>query len=132
MIEHATRTHAPLSGWRILLVEDNALIALDSQDTLLEAGATFVHIATTLSDAMLRLADVNAYDAAVVDIDLGNAQAFPIADLLLRQGIPFLFSTGHARSDVISARYSHIPVLTKPTLPQAMIAGLAMILMNRQ
>jgi CheY-like chemotaxis protein len=86
-----------LAGRRILLVEDEPLVALDVEETLRGLGCQVVGPAATLAEA-LRLVEGAAPlpDAAVLDVNLGGQAAFPVADLLVRQGVPVVFATGYS------------------------------------
>lgn len=84
----------PLAGKRVLLVEDEVLIAEMVADMLVGLGATVVGPATTL-EAGLALAGSEDVDAAVLDINLRGERIDPVADLLEARGIPVLFATGY-------------------------------------
>lgn len=100
---------APPRG-RILVVEDQAIVALDLQRTLREAGYRVVGPATSLPavDALLTRSKV---DAAIVDADAGRL-AFVMADRLAEAGAPVLFLT--ARSNPLPDRFVGAPILEKP------------------
>jgi AmiR/NasT family two-component response regulator len=86
-----------LSGKRVLVVEDEALVAMLLEDELRDAGAEIVGPAASLGHA-LRLIDRAAADgglsAAVLDIDLDGRHVEPVADRLAALGVPFVFATG--------------------------------------
>lgn len=84
---------------RLLLVEDEPMIAFALEDMVVELGYTVVGPAFRLSDA-LELAGREQFEAAVLDVNLNDLQSFPVADLLESRGIPFLFATGYAESGV--------------------------------
>jgi PAS domain S-box-containing protein len=86
-----------LTGRRILLVEDEPLVAMDVDQALVALGCQVVGPAATLAEA-LRLAEEEAprLDAAVLDVNLGGQAAFPVADLLVRHGVPVVFATGYS------------------------------------
>ena len=88
-----------LAGKRILLVEDEALIAVMVEEMLCECGAEVVAAASTLDEALVVCASA-ACDAAVLDVNLGGAVVFPAADVLARRGIPVVFATGYGRSAI--------------------------------
>jgi CheY-like chemotaxis protein len=98
---------------RILLVEDEALIALLLEDMLEGLGYTVVEVSAQL-EAGLAAAERADIDIAVLDVNLGgHVRSFPIADRLRMRGIPFLFTTGHGRSGLEQA-YPDAPVVQKP------------------
>ena len=87
-----------LRGKRILVVEDEAIVAMLIEDELLEAGAEVVGPAGSVGDA-LQLIEAAAADgglsAAVLDINLDGEAVRPVADTLAALGVPFLFATGY-------------------------------------
>lgn len=100
-----------LAGKRILIVEDEALIAMMVEDMLAALGAAVVAAAATLEQALAACESV-ACDAAVLDVNLGGVQVFPAADVLGRRGIPIVFATGYGRGAVGPERCA--PVIEKP------------------
>lgn len=83
-----------LAGKRILVVEDEALIAAMVEDMLSELGATVVGPATTLSKGMA-LAAAEALDAAVLDVNIRDERIDPVAELLRSRSVPMVFATGY-------------------------------------
>ena len=106
------RVGAPIQGQRLLLVEDSMMIALDAQAMLQEAGAS-VEIAGSLPDAR-RALGAEAFDGAVLDINLSGETSFGLADELLRERLPFVFATGYGESIAIPDRFGSVPVVLKP------------------
>jgi CheY-like chemotaxis protein len=109
-----------LENVRVLLVEDDPLIALDLRQTLEAAGATVVGPAHTLSLASDLLRD-NAIDVAVLDHLIVGGDSLPLADELRRRGLGFLFHTSHR--GVIPQRYPDVPVIDKPSRPGELVAA---------
>jgi CheY-like chemotaxis protein len=101
-----------LSGLRVLIVEDEPLIAMHIEDTLNDLGCVTVSIASNLADA-LRTVGIQNFDAALLDVNLHGASSLPVAELLLRQKKPFVFSTGYGISGV-PEHFRSIPMLQKP------------------
>jgi CheY-like chemotaxis protein len=97
---------------RILVVEDEMLLAMNIEDMLLEQGYEVAGIASRLAPA-LALAKEGGFDAAVLDVNLAGETSFPIADLLAERGIPFFFATGYGLQG-LEERYQGRPVLQKP------------------
>lgn len=107
------RESKPLSGVNIFLVEDEAFIAMAIIDTLIEAGASAVEHALSLSEADEKLMDAT-YDAAILDLRLPDGNTNVLAKRLVDQGMPIVFHSGHAeiemlRNDYPSARICHKP-----------------------
>lgn len=92
-----------LDGKRILVAEDEPLIALDLADLIADHGAAVVGPAYSLSDAQALLgapsSDGTAIDGALLDIDLGDDLVWPLALLLQQKGIPFAFISARCRRD---------------------------------
>jgi DNA-binding response OmpR family regulator len=103
---------------RILVVEDEALVAMLIEDALFELGFDVVGPAATVSQA-LALCHDERIDGAVLDVNLGGGQrSDSIADFLLSKRIPFVFVTGYGDAGV-SARFADKAVLQKPfALPE--------------
>jgi DNA-binding response OmpR family regulator len=97
---------------RILVVEDEALIAAMVEQWLVEAGCTTIGPVGTVAAAMALLEDQKV-DAAILDITLGLDTSFAIADRLTTMGVPFAFSTGHTDSALLP-RYRGSLTLSKP------------------
>ena len=97
---------------RVLVVEDEFLIACDVMFALEQAGADVVGPATTVSAAMALL-DANLIDAAVLDIDLRGNAVYPVADRLFDRGVPFVFATGYDVAQ-FDPRYAEIARFEKP------------------
>ncbi len=97
---------------RILIVEDEMLVAMNIEDMLLDLGHEVAGLAARL-DAALALAREGAFDAAMLDVNLAGDRSFPVADLLTERGIPFLFATGYGLGG-IDEKYHDRPVLQKP------------------
>lgn len=97
---------------RVLVIEDESLIAMLLEDLLVEMGYTVEGMAATVSDG-LALLEQHPVELAVVDVNLGGEPSFPVADALQQRGIPFLFTTGYGQLG-LPAPYSALPVLQKP------------------
>lgn len=109
-----------LKDIRILLVEDDPLIALHLRLTLEAAGAIVVGPAHTLTLASDLLA-ANTIDVAVLDHLIVEGNTLPLADELCRRGLDFLFHTSHR--GVLPERYPTVTVLDKPSRPDQLIAA---------
>ena len=99
---------------RILIVEDEALLALELETTLEDLGWEVAGSLSGVQQALTWLADRHRDPAAaVLDVNLGGEMVFPVAEALARRQIPFAFATGYA--DLISrSPFAGTPTLTKP------------------
>jgi len=97
---------------RVLVVEDEPLIAMMVQDWLEELSCRPVGPASSVT-AALDLVGAGSLDGAILDVTLGDEQSFPIADELLKRGVPFAFATGHG-ADSLEPRFANALVLAKP------------------
>lgn len=113
-----------LADRRILVVEDEALIAWDIEATVARAGGAVIGPAMRLDHAFELIA-LDHLDAAVLDISIAGEPVFAVADALAGAGVPFLFVTGRGL-DTVPERFSHVPVLAKPHDPRALVRELAL------
>jgi CheY-like chemotaxis protein len=97
---------------RVLVLEDEQLIAMMVKEWLDELGCETVGPAATVKKA-LGLIDAGALDAALLDVSLGNQDCAPVADVLRERGVPFALATGHSGGD-LAARYPEALSLPKP------------------
>ncbi len=101
-----------LSGRRVLIVEDEMLVLMNIEDMLGDMGCASVSAAATVSQA-LALIDAQAFDAAILDVNLDGVNSYRVADALAARGVPFLFSTGYSGQSLNDA-YRDRPMLGKP------------------
>ena len=103
-----------LLGLRLLVVEDEAMVAMLVEDMLTDLGCVVVDVAGTVSRGVALASDVNlALDGAILDVNLGGEKVYPVAEALAARNVPFVFSTGYGVAGV-SGAFSHIPILSKP------------------
>lgn len=100
------------SKHRVLIVEDETLVAMLIEDVLDELGHEVAGVAGRL-DAGLSLAARSDADFAVVDLNLDGERTYAIAEILERRGVPFMFVTGYGASGVSEEWRDHV-VLQKP------------------
>jgi CheY-like chemotaxis protein len=99
---------------RILVVEDEMTIAFMIEDMLVELGHHVVEVAMRLPDALRVASDLDV-DLAILDVNLDGHRSFPVAEVLIRRGIPFAFATGYGSAGIEEPFRTH-PVLAKPFL----------------
>ena len=108
-----------LAGKRILIVEDEPILAMALEDMLADLGCEVVGPVSRLQPALL-LAGEAAVDAAILDINLHGEHSHPVADLLRARAIPILFATGYGST--CTEGYEDVPVLPKPYRPDRLLA----------
>lgn len=99
-------------GKRILIVEDEMLVAMNLEDDLLSLGFEVVGPAMRLETA-LELARTAGIDGAVLDINLHGGRSYPVATILRDRGIPFIFATGYGHAEQVDA-FADVTTLAKP------------------
>jgi ActR/RegA family two-component response regulator len=122
-MRRGTTAVQPLKGQRILVVEDDAMIALDLECTLVEAGAEIAGSANTVSRA-LELADTLNLTGAIVDLLLQSEPARTVAERLQQRGVPFVFYSGQADAEAAKT-WPGVRLLTKPAAADAIVAAMA-------
>jgi len=117
-----------LEGLRVLLVEDEAMIAMLIEDMLIELGCAMLGPAsdTALAHAMIEKVP---FDVAILDVNLGGERTMPIAATLRSKGIPFVFATGYGPSG-IHEEFKGQLVLTKPFRTTDLQAALRSLVMR--
>lgn len=120
----------PLLGCRILIVEDNFLLAETVAEVLEGAGARIVGPFVSMVEALERLTELTAVDGAVLDIGLNGQDSYPLADALQTTGIPFMFLTGVERHD-LPEQFARTPHMLKPFSEDKLIQRLVEIGVSR-
>ncbi len=109
---------------RVLVVEDEMLVAMLVEDMLRDLGHVPVGPAARL-EAAIKLASDELLDLAILDVNLGGSKSFPIADVLTARGVPVIFATGYGTGG-LDQRYRDFSVIAKPfseaTLSRAILA----------
>ncbi|MDI1432549.1 response regulator [Polyangium sorediatum] len=101
-----------LQGLRVLIVEDEALIASFLEDALTDLGCEVIGPASNMKDA-LRLAREAVIDGAGLDINIAGEKVYAVADILAERGLPFVFMTGYGKAGLRESDRGR-PVLQKP------------------
>ena len=103
----------PLNHCRILVVEDEYLLADELALELADEGAVVLGPAPSVKRALGLLAAEESLDGAILDLNLGGESAFPVADALIGRSVPLVFTTGYD-AGAIPERFAHIPRCEKP------------------
>lgn len=115
---------APITGRRVLVVEDEYFIAEDVAAALRRAGAVVIGpVASEAAATAAILASTADVDCAVLDINLQGSLVFSLADTLAERNIPFLFATGYSEESV-PQRFAGVPRLEKPFDVNALVKAL--------
>ncbi len=107
-----TGAGAEFAGKRILVVEDEMIVAMLIEDILMDGGATVVGPAARVAKA-LDLLGTEEVDAALLDVNLAGENTMPVAEELRRRGIPFAFATGYGAAGLPDG-FTGQPLLQKP------------------
>lgn len=110
---------------KVLVVEDEALVAMLVEDALLDAGFNVIGPAATVEEAMALL-EAGTPDAVVLDLNLAGETSTPVADVLARRGIPYVIATGYGASG-LPPGHQDAMVLAKPYDPAELTAMLGRI-----
>lgn len=108
----ADRAALDPAGLRVLVLEDEMLVALLIEDMLAEFGCVVVGPASSVPDALARV-EAEAIDAALLDLNLSDGSGYTVADVLVSRAIPFAFLTGYGRA-ALRDPYRNRPILQKP------------------
>lgn len=125
-----TKTRMRLEGLSVLILEDDSYLAFDSKQALEGQGASVMGPCATAVDAIL-LADAQAPDCALVDINLGGGASFTPARALLGRKIPIAFLTGYDPS-VVPEDLKAVPCLMKPVESEQVIAAIERLCGGKQ
>lgn len=122
-------SNVDLTGARVLIVEDEFMIADYARELVLEAGASEVLLAVNFAQASAHLSGPVPIDVALVDINLGPESGYPVADALKKAGIPFAFASGYGR-DRPGGGFDGVPSIPKPYTSDMLLPVLAGLLVR--
>ena len=111
---------------RVLVVEDEYLIRMLLEDMLADLGYSVSAAVGTIAEARA-LAETGEFDVAILDVNLDNEPIYPVADILARRGLPFVFVTGYGEHS-LDERYRDRPALQKPFQAEQLQKALAALL----
>jgi len=111
---------------RILVVEDNYLVADDLRQRLQAAGAVVIGPVPSVARAEALLGDHAEIDCAVLDVNLGEESVLPLADHLAERGVPFVFLSGYGR-EALPPRFASAALLHKPADMATLVVAIGTI-----
>ncbi len=117
---------APLRGSRVMVVEDELLVAMLIEETLIDHGCEVIGPFSTVETA-LHAAQDGTMNVAVLDVNLRGKRVYPVAEMLESRGIPFLLMSGYGR-DGIPAEHPGWSACSKPFLPSDLLRALGALL----
>lgn len=118
-LAHAFRDDVEMTLQRVLILEDNLIIAMEAEEILRLVGIGQVEIASNLEQAVNAIHS-DSYDFAMLDVNLGETTSFGFARLLLERGIVFGFVSGYSDTLDFPPDLRHVPLLNKPFDEEAM------------
>ena len=107
---------------RILVVEDEPMIAMMVENFLVDLGWSVVGVAGTLDQALATARDADI-DAALLDVNLHGMESFVVGDVLGERNVPFVFATGYG-AQAVPDRFRSVPKLAKPYPPYELARAL--------
>jgi DNA-binding NtrC family response regulator len=116
-----------LTGLRVLVVEDEAILAWEAEEILKDAGAIVIGPAHNIADAIALIAKGEKIDAAMLDVSLNGTVSMPVAGALEANGVPYIYTTGYAH---ITKSSSKLIVLEKPYTSTDLITAIRAIVLD--
>jgi two-component sensor histidine kinase/ligand-binding sensor protein len=120
---HGESSAASVQGLSVLIVEDEALIALEAEAELLRAGTGAMTRAHSIEEAE-RCISSAPFDVAILDVNLNGRPSFPLADLLADRGISFVFASGYSHLHGLPERWRSVPLVNKPYSRAELVAAI--------
>ena len=111
---------------RILVVEDEYLIRMLREDMLADLGYEVAAATGTIAEAS-EVATSGQFDAAILDVNVDGKEIYPVADILAKRGVPFIFVSGYGEGS-LTERYRTRPSLQKPFQAEQIEAALAKLI----
>lgn len=116
-----------MSRPRVLIVEDELLVAMNLEDMLEGFGCEVVGPYPTLAEARVAV-EADALDAALLDVNVRGELVFPLAEDLVERQVPVVFCTGYAESGRFPPRLENLPRVAKPYTPEGLRSALDVVL----
>ncbi|MEB1529567.1 response regulator [Xanthomonas sp. WHRI 7945] len=104
---------------RVLIVEDESLVAMMIEDILTLQGLEVIANVATVP-AALQAVEQGGFDIALLDVNIGGQQVFPVAEAIRDRGLPLVFATGYGLQG-IREDLRHLPVVAKPFSPEYLV-----------
>ena len=120
---------ASLDAKTVLVIEDQFLIAIDTEQALRNAGAVDVRLASSVRDALEMLTSF-VPDVVVLDFVLGDGTGSDVAKVLTERQVPFVFATGYGDNVPIPGPYRHVPTVRKPFSVDDLVSQLNLAVRN--
>ena len=108
----------PLTGRRVLIVEDESLVAMLIETILEDMDCVPVGPASNVEEGLALARDAESLDAALLDVNVSGQQVFPVAEALRARGVPFVFSTGYGEGG-LPDEWRGLPTVQKPLTESA-------------
>lgn len=109
----------PLEGVSVLVVENEFLLAINLETIMRDAGAARVELAASIADAKVHI-EKTRFDASILDIRLMDGDSLPLAEDLIRRGVPVVIHSGHANLGHSQAVPEAV-FLPKPSTPTQIV-----------
>ena len=102
-----------LQGRRVLVIEDESLVAMLLETILDDMGCAVVGPESNIDDGLIAATTEASLDAALLDVNVAGREVFPVADALRARGVPFVFSTGYGEAG-LPEHWRGNPTIQKP------------------
>ena len=102
-----------LQGRRVLVIEDESLVAMLLETILDDMGCTVVGPESNIDDGLRAATTEGGLDAALLDVNVAGREVFPVAEALRARGVPFVFSTGYGEAG-LPEHWRGNPTIQKP------------------
>jgi len=102
-----------LQGRRVLVIEDESLVAMLLETILEDMGCTVVGPESNIDDGLIAATTEASLDAALLDVNVAGREVFPVAEALRARGVPFVFSTGYGEAG-LPEHWRGNPTIQKP------------------
>ena len=120
-----------LSGTRILILEDEFLIAMDVEQLCRDHGAGDVSVMRNIAETEGDGFGLRGFDVAILDVMVDGQSSLPFAGRLRESRVPFIFASGYAELDEVFADFPGIPVIGKPYAERELIGAVVSVMERR-